>query len=181
MIRINKFEAVGVALSIAAMALALFLMRLDGDLTAPASSLLSAADNNEQPAAVIYSENGVAGVGEALESAMEGNNVSKLVVTDVLLGSGTEAKMGDTVEVSYIGTLQNGQEFDNTYKKGATFTFTIGEGKVIKGWEQGVVGMKEGGQRILVIPSDLAYGAEGYGPIPGNATVVYAIELVHVK
>lgn len=177
---INKFEATGIAFSIGAMALALFLMRLDGTLEG--RSLAERFFKGEsQVANVVVAEGGVAGVGAALESAIDGNRVGKLVITDIQVGAGDSVEEGDTVEVNYIGTLQNGQEFDNTYKKGESFSFEVGAGKVIKGWEDGVIGMKVGGQRILIIPSEMAYGSKGYGPIPGNATVVYAIELVSVK
>jgi len=167
-------------LSIGAMALALFVMRFDGTLENQVA-LIDRLFAENQTAGVVFSEGGVEGAPAALASAMSGNRVAKLVVTDVKIGSGDAVAKGDTVEVNFIGTLQNGQEFDNTYKKGETFTFTVGDEKVIKGWEEGVVGMQLGGQRILVIPSEMAYGSEGYGQIPGNATVVYAIELVSIK
>jgi len=167
-------------LSIGAMALALFVMRFDGTLENE-GALVDRLLGEQQTAGVVFSEGGVEGAAAALESAMSGNRVEKLVVTDVKVGSGDVVKKGDTVEVNFIGTLQNGQEFDNTYKKGETFTFTVGDRKVIRGWEEGVLGMQLGGQRILVIPSAMAYGSKGYGQIPGNATVVYAIELVSIK
>ena len=90
-------------------------------------------------------------------------------------------KNGDTVSVHYVGTLQNGTEFDNSNKRGAPFEFTVGGGQVIKGWDEGLVGMRVGGQRILVIPSDMAYGEKGIGPIPGGATLVFSIELIAIK
>jgi len=104
-----------------------------------------------------------------------------LIIDDVIIGTGAPVEEGDTLAVHYIGRLQNGQEFDNSYKKGVPFTFEVGEGKVIAGWEQGVIGMKEGGQRILVIPSELAYGRGGFGPIPPNAVLVFSIELISVN
>lgn len=177
MIQVHKYEAVGIAVSVGAMALALFLMRVNGNFdSAPA-----AVASGSQSASVIMSENGVEGAGAALSEALSGGRVTKLVVTDVVLGRGKEVKKGDSVEVNYIGTLQNGQEFDNSYKKGSSFTFTVGDKKVIAGWNEGMMGMKEGGQRIIVVPSEMAYGSKGYGPIPGNATVVYAIELISVR
>lgn len=180
MIKLNKYEATGIALSIGGMALALFIMRLEGTLN-DSNPLTAGLSSEDQVANVVVAENGLDGAPAALESALTGNRVDKLVITDVKVGSGVEVQKGDTVEVNYIGTLQNGQEFDNTYKKGETVSFTVGEGKVILGWEEGLVGMKVGGQRILVVPADMAYGRKGYGPIPGNATVVYAIELVAIK
>ena len=179
MIKIHKYEAIGIALSIGAMALALFLMRFNGEL--PAGILARSAEDTNNQAAVVTAENGVEGAPAAIESALAGNRVTKLVITDIVLGEGVEVEEGDEIEVNYIGTLQNGQEFDNSYKKGGAFSFTVGDNKVIEGWNQGVVGMKVGGQRVIIVPSDMAYGREGYGPVPSNATVVYAIELVSVE
>lgn len=178
---LNKYEAAGIGLSIGAMAVALFLTRLDGGFS-PAGILSRSAERVSQEAAVVVAENGVEGVGQALEGSISpSGRVTKLVVTDVSVGYGTEVKDGDTVTVNYIATLQNGQEFDNSYKKGKSFTFKVGDKKVIEGWNKGMVGMKEGGHRIIVIPADMAYGSEGYGPIPKNATVVYAIELLQIE
>lgn len=179
MIKIHKYEAFGVAVSIGAMALALFFLRANGTLT---GNFFSAkTDVKDQSAAVVESQNGVEGVGSALNSAMSGGRVTKLVITDITLGDGQPVEKGDKVTVNYIGTLQNGQEFDNSYKKGEPFTFTVGDSKVIAGWNEGVVGMKQGGQRIIVVPASMGYGDEGYGPIPGGATLVFAIELESVK
>jgi peptidylprolyl isomerase len=83
--------------------------------------------------------------------------------------------------VHYIGTLKDGTEFDNSHKRGDAFEFVVGEGMVIKGWEEGVLGMKKGGQRLLVIPSDMAYGANAIGPIPANSTLIFSIELLEIK
>lgn len=177
MINIHKYEMIGIGISVALMSLALFFMRVNGTFEQGV-----AANVSGQAAAVVLAENSQDGLNEAFSSAMTmTGRIDKLVVTDVVLGNGDEATKGDKVTVNYIGTLQNGQEFDNTYKKGAPVTFTIGDSKVIDGWNEGVLGMKAGGQRIIVVPADMAYGREGYGPIPGNATVVYAIELVSIK
>ncbi len=179
--RLNKYEAAGIAFSIGAMALALFLTRLDGSFS-PAGILSRSAERTSQEAAVVVAENGIEGASSAIEDSLSASGrVTKLVITDVALGYGSEVEEGDTVTVNYIATLQNGQEFDNSYKKGEAFTFKVGDTKVIEGWNKGMVGMKEGGQRVIIIPADMAYGKDGYGPIPGNATVVYAIELVTVR
>lgn len=180
MIKIHKFEVIGIGLSIAAMALGLFFLRLDGGLDAGNILARNAAETDNR-ASVVTAENGIEGTRAALDSAMTGDRVTKLVVTDIALGTGEEVEEGDTVEVHYIGTLQNGQEFDNSYKKGSSFTFEVGSNSVIEGWNEGMIGMRIGGQRVIIVPADMAYGREGYGPIPGNATVVYAIELVAVK
>lgn len=179
---LNKYEAAGIGLSIGAMALALFLTRLDGGFS-PAAILSRTAERASQEASVVVAENGMEGISQALEGSISNSGrVTKLVVTDISLGSGAVVvKEGDTVTVNYIATLQNGQEFDNSYKKGEAFTFKVGDAKIIEGWNKGMVGMKEGGHRVIIIPADMAYGKDGYGPIPGNATVVYAIELLEIK
>jgi FKBP-type peptidyl-prolyl cis-trans isomerase len=119
---------------------------------------------------------------QAVSSAMDSNGkVTKLIVEDVRPGAGFEVKEGDTVTVNYVGTLQDGTQFDSSYSRGTPFTFELGAGTVIKGWDQGLVGMKVGGQRILVIPSSLAYGNREIGPIPADSTLIFSIELVDAK
>jgi FKBP-type peptidyl-prolyl cis-trans isomerase len=107
---------------------------------------------------------------------------TKLEITDEKVGTGKEAKTGDKVAVHYTGTLMNGNKFDSSRDRGQPFEFTLGKGEVIKGWDQGVVGMKVGGKRKLVIPYDLAYGAEGHPPsIPPKAALKFDVELMDVK
>jgi FKBP-type peptidyl-prolyl cis-trans isomerase len=92
------------------------------------------------------------------------------------------AKAGDQVWVHYVGKLQDGTEFDNSYKRGEPIPLTLGAGSVIKGWEEGLLGMKVGEKRQLIIPPDLAYGADGRPPtIPANSTLVFDVELVGLK
>ena len=106
---------------------------------------------------------------------------SGLQYWDIKVGTGTEAKAGDHVKVHYTGWLTSGKKFDSSVG-GAPFEFTIGKGDVIKGWEEGVTGMKIGGKRQLRIPPDLAYGQRGYpGAIPPNATLVFDIQLIGTK
>jgi FKBP-type peptidyl-prolyl cis-trans isomerase FkpA len=107
---------------------------------------------------------------------------TKLETEDVKAGTGRECKTGDTVHVQYTGTLMNGTKFDSSYDHGGDpFKFTLGKGEVIKGWDQGVVGMKVGGKRKLRIPSDLGYGAAGSPPnIPANAGLLFDVELVSI-
>ena len=107
---------------------------------------------------------------------------SGLKYEDTKVGSGAEAKAGQTVAVHYTGWLTNGTKFDSSKDRGQPFTFPLGGGRVIKGWDEGVQGMKIGGVRKLTIPASLGYGAQGAGGvIPPNATLVFEVELLDVK
>ncbi|MFZ5468594.1 MAG: FKBP-type peptidyl-prolyl cis-trans isomerase [Myxococcota bacterium] len=104
-----------------------------------------------------------------------------LTIEDVKLGTGAEAVSGKQVTVHYVGTLTSGKKFDSSRDRGEGFDFTLGAGQVIKGWDQGVAGMKVGGVRKLTIPPELAYGARGFPPvIPPNSTLVFEVELLGV-
>ena len=105
----------------------------------------------------------------------------QLQVTDETVGTGAEAVAGKSITVNYTGTLTNGTTFDSSYSRNQPFTFTLGEGQVIKGWDEGVVGMKVGGKRKLVIPPSLGYGDQAQGSIPPNSTLIFEIELVSVN
>lgn len=114
-------------------------------------------------------------------SDASGDPPSKMVEKDIKVGSGKTAKSGDEVTVNYVGhNWSNNQEFDTSWGKQA-FSFTLGQGQVIKGWDEGVVGMKEGGRRLLIIPPDLGYGAQGQGSIPANETLIFVVDLKKVK
>lgn len=105
----------------------------------------------------------------------------KLEIKDEVVGDGPEAKSGDEVRVHYTGTLMDGKKFDSSRDRNEPFKFKLGQGQVIKGWDQGVVGMKVGGKRTLTIPSDLGYGDTGSPPnIPGKAGLKFDVELVEV-
>ncbi len=107
---------------------------------------------------------------------------AKLQVQDDVVGKGPEVKAGDSVRVHYTGTLMNGTKFDSSRDRGTPFDFSVGAGAVIKGWDQGVVGMKVGGKRRLVIPQDLAYGEDGRPPeIPPKAGLKFDIELLEIN
>ena len=107
---------------------------------------------------------------------------SGLQYRDDAVGEGREAKAGDTVSVHYTGTLQDGSKFDSSRDRGQPLQFPLGAGHVIKGWDEGVAGMKVGGKRTLVIPPDLGYGARGYPPvIPPNSTLVFDVELMGIR
>ena len=110
------------------------------------------------------------------------HTVSGIKIEDVRIGDGKEAHKGDNVSVNYLGTLADGTKFDSSYDRNEPITFKLGSGQVIEGWEKGIVGMKVGGKRILTIPPDKAYGADGYPPvIPPNATLKFEVELVDVN
>ena len=104
-----------------------------------------------------------------------------LIITDEVAGNGVEAVPGKSVTVHYVGTFENGTKFDSSIDRGTPFTFTLGAGQVIPGWDEGIVGMKVGGKRHLVIPPNLGYGSQTYGPIPGNSTLIFDVELLGVK
>ncbi len=107
---------------------------------------------------------------------------SGLQYEDITVGTGAEAKAGMSVEVHYVGTLTDGKKFDSSRDSGRKFSFPLGAGRVIKGWDEGVAGMKIGGVRKLIIPANLGYGASGAGGvIPPNATLLFEVELFSVK
>src|SRR5918996_3425382 len=108
--------------------------------------------------------------------------MSELKIEDLQVGTGDEAKAGKTVSVHYTGWLENGTKFDSSHDRRQPFSFPLGAGHVIRGWDEGVAGMKVGGKRKLTIPPDLGYGARGAGGvIPPNATLVFDVELLDVK
>ena len=109
-------------------------------------------------------------------------DTTQLIIEDEVVGTGDEAKVGDMVTVHYMGTLTNGAMFDASRNHGDKgFSFTLGAGQVIKGWDLGVAGMKVGGKRKLTIPSDLAYGDRAVGGvIPANSTLIFEVELLSV-
>ena len=107
---------------------------------------------------------------------------SGLRYRDDVVGTGAEAKRGDTAVVHYTGRLEDGRKFDSSRDRAETFEFPLGGGLVIKGWDEGVQGMRVGGKRTLVIPADLGYGARGAGGvIPPNATLVFDVELMDLR
>ncbi|MFZ2048972.1 MAG: FKBP-type peptidyl-prolyl cis-trans isomerase [Minisyncoccia bacterium] len=109
------------------------------------------------------------------------NTQTGVQVQDLVVGQGATAEAGDNVTVHYVGTLDNGKVFDSSIDRGTPFTFTLGIGQVIKGWDVGVAGMKVGGKRKLVISPEFGYGAQTVGPIPANSALIFEVQLLDVK
>lgn len=120
---------------------------------------------------------------QTASTTMPTDNANQLQITDEVAGTGAVAEPGDSVTVNYVGSLTNGTVFDASANHGTTgFTFNLGAGQVIKGWDEGIVGMKVGGKRKLVIPADLAYGSQSpAASIPANSTLVFEVELLNVQ
>ncbi|MBI4088552.1 FKBP-type peptidyl-prolyl cis-trans isomerase [Candidatus Kaiserbacteria bacterium] len=120
---------------------------------------------------------------QTVPNTMPTENVTQLQVIDKTVGTGATAEAGDTVTVHYVGALTNGTVFDASRNRGAEgFTFALGAGQVIRGWDEGVAGMKEGGKRQLIVPASLAYGDQAVGGvIPANSTLIFEVELLKVQ
>jgi FKBP-type peptidyl-prolyl cis-trans isomerase len=180
---INKQEAVGIFVCVAVLALMLAFWRFGGSLSLEALNVF--ANNpamNEQGAVVIGSQDEEDRRAAIEFSASADGTLERLIIEDVKVGGGDRvAAKGDTLVVDYIGTTQAGVQFDSSYVRGEPFEFTIGEGRVIEGWEKGTIGMRVGGERILVIPSSMAYGNRQVGPIPPNSPLVFSIKLLEIK
>ena len=144
----------------------------------PNPTLFVMASENDQTSGAEIAQ--ASGLGGELNAPKERTTPSGLRITDLVIGDGAEASAGQTVAVNYRGTLANGTEFDSSYGRGP-FSFPLGGGRVIQGWDEGVAGMKVGGKRKLVIPPDLAYGDRGAGGvIPPNATLTFEVELLRI-
>ena len=147
--------------------------RIELDPEDPNPTLFAMApDNNTADASAL---------GGPLDAPDTTLTASGLSITELEVGDGAVAGPGQTVVVNYRGTLESGKEFDSSYGRGP-FSFPLGAGRVIKGWDEGVAGMKVGGKRRLVIPPDLAYGSRGAGGvIPPNATLIFEVELLDIR
>ena len=106
---------------------------------------------------------------------------SKLLVQDEVVGTGEAAMVGSQVVVHYTGKFVDGTVFDSSVSRGEPIQFVLGSGQVIKGWDEGLIGMKVGGKRLLQIPPEYAYGDKGVGPIPGGATLIFEVELLKIE
>jgi peptidylprolyl isomerase len=125
----------------------------------------------------------VAGVGKNTKKKPkivkpQGDPPTQLVIKDIVKGTGPKAKPGDTLTMQYVGnSWSTGEQFDASWDRGQAFPFQLAAGKVIPGWDQGMVGMRKGGRRLLIIPPDMGYGPQGAGPIGPNETLVFAVDL----
>jgi peptidylprolyl isomerase len=142
-----------------------------------------AADSNQPSGSAAAESSGDASSrGKPAVEVPEGAPPKQLEEVELIEGTGAEAKSGDKVTVQYVGVgFDNGEEFDSSWSRNEPFSFTLGAGEVIPGWDQGVAGMKVGGQRELIIPPELAYGEAGAPPAIGpNETLVFVVDLVEV-
>ena len=138
-------------------------------------------DNNAINATSINSNNNGFSISTTTDTNMETINGLKIEI--LKQGAGEAAKNGDRVTVHYVGTLLNGEKFDSSIDRGQPFSFILGNGQVIEGWEKGILGMKVGEKRKLTIPPELGYGMTGTpgGPIPPNATLIFEVELLKIN
>ena len=118
--------------------------------------------------------------GKAANGVTGPTGPTTLQITEVTVGTGATAVSGDTVTVNYVGAFLDGTVFDSSYSRGVPYTFQLGANVVIKGFDQGITGMKVGGRRVVVIPPDLAYGSQGSGSIPPNTPIQFQIDLVGI-
>jgi FKBP-type peptidyl-prolyl cis-trans isomerase len=123
-----------------------------------------------------------------IEGGCGGGSQSKEVTTpsglkyvDEVVGTGERARLGRTISVHYTGTFVDGTKFESSLDRGQPYEFRLGTGNVIRGWDEGILGMQVGGKRKLIIPPDLGYGSQSNGKIPGNSTLIFEIELISVK
>lgn len=119
--------------------------------------------------------------GVAKVSQPDPEKIKLLKIEDTQIGTGREVKAGDFICINYKGTLEDGTEFDSSYKRNKPFTTQIGVSQVIPGWDNGIVGLKEGGKRKLTIPPELGYGSRATGSIPADSTLIFEVELVKIK
>jgi FKBP-type peptidyl-prolyl cis-trans isomerase len=121
------------------------------------------------------------GINTDNQQIMSQENQEGVESQDITTGDGETAEAGDTLTVHYVGTLTDGRVFDSSVDRGTPFVFTLGVGQVIRGWDEGMEGMRVGGRRLLVIPSEYAYGPNDVGSIPANSTLIFEVELLDVE
>ena len=144
--------------------------------------LLSSKTTDNQSLATTVEEDIIESSEEVVAGEPIAPSMEELKIEDIKVGTGAEAVSGKKITVNYSGTLTDGTKFDSSYDRGEPFSFNLGAGEVIQGWDKGFAGMKIGGKRKLTIPSELGYGAQGAGGvIPPNATLIFEVELLKVE